>query len=293
MSHENADTASLAERIRRGDELVGLIVKMPNPALLEIAGHLNFDFALIDAEHGSGDSADLEHHLRAAASVNLDVVVRVGENAPLPVLRALDSGAAGVVIPHVNDAHDARRAVQASHYPPTGSRGLAASTRAGRYSTGTLAEHLNRARRETTVIVQIEDRSAVTHAAEIAATPHVDAAWLGPTDLSISFGHPGNPDHPEVAAAIDSIVESVTKAPEVALCVVLDDETQIPGWRRRGASMFLFVAANLQVVRLRELLSNAHAHASGPDGELSVARPHSDGRPHPAELLGEAKTSTR
>ena len=269
MRRSDRRRPALAERIRRGDDLIGLIVKMPNPALLEVAGHLGFDFALIDGEHGSADSLELEHHLRAAASVDLDVVVRVGENAPLPVLQALDSGAAGVVVPHVNDAGDATRAVAASHYPPTGSRGLAASTRAGRYSTGTLADHLDRSRRETTVIVQIEDRRAVEHASAIAATAQVDAVWLGPTDLSISFGQPGNPRHPDVVGAVDSIVESVTSVPGAALCVVLDDEAEIGEWKVRGASVFLFVAANLQMLRLRRLLSDAHRTVSPREAPVS------------------------
>jgi 4-hydroxy-2-oxoheptanedioate aldolase len=171
----------------------------------------------------------------------------------------LDAGAKGVIAPHVDTPEEATAAVSAAHYPPVGTRGLAASTRAGRHSTGTLADHLERALRETAVFVQIEDKKAVEHAKAIAATEHVDAVWLGPGDLSMSLGHPGELNHPDVAAAVDSIVEDVTRAANTALCVVVDSEDDIPYWRHRGASIVVFVAANIQTARFRELLKNARA----------------------------------
>lgn len=249
----------LVDRIRRREQLLGLIVKVPNPALMEVAGHLGYDFVLLDTEHGAGDTLELEHHLRAADSAGIPVLVRVGVNEPLPILRAMDSGAVGVIAPHVDTPEQAAAAVAATHYGPVGTRGLAASTRAGRHSTGTVTQHLDRARRETTVIVQIEDAKAVPHAADIASTPHVDAVWLGPGDLSMSLGHPGDLDHPDVVAAIDSIVTAVNEAEDTALCVVVDSEDDIAPWRARGASIVVFVSANVVTARLRELLANARA----------------------------------
>lgn len=248
---------TLVARIRRREQLLGLIVKMPNPAVIEVAGHLGYDFVLLDTEHGPADTVELEHHLRAADSAGIDVIVRVGANDPLQILRALDSGAKGIIAPHIDTPQQAAQAVSAAHYPPAGTRGLAASTRAGRHSTGTLAEHLDRARRDTAVFVQIEDKKAVEHATAIATTEHVDAVWLGPGDLSMSLGHPGELDHPDVATAIDSIVSDVTA--NTALCVVVDSENDIPYWRHRGASIVVFVAANIQTERFRELLKNSRA----------------------------------
>jgi 4-hydroxy-2-oxoheptanedioate aldolase len=264
MSNTDAsDPLSLADRLRRRDQVVGLIVKMPNPAVVEVAGHLGFDFAVIDTEHGPGETSELEHHIRAADSVGLDVIVRVGANQPLDILRALDAGAKGVIVPHVNTPQEAAAAVAAAHYPPLGSRGLAASTRAGRHSTGTLADHLARAGRETVVIVQVEDVLAVEHAAAIAATPHLDAVWLGPGDLSMSLGHPGEMEHPEVARVIDRLVQDITAVDNASLCMVVDDEDEVPRWHARGVSVVLFIATNLQTARLRELLKNLDRGNSG------------------------------
>jgi 4-hydroxy-2-oxoheptanedioate aldolase len=256
------DDHTLVARIRRREQLLGLIVKMPSPALVEVAGHLGYDFVLLDAEHGAADTLELEHHMRAADSAQIDVVVRVGANDSLQILRALDSGAKGIIAPHVDTPQEAAAAVHAAHYPPIGSRGLAASTRAGRYSTGNLADHLTRARNETTVFVQIENKDAIQHASAIAATENVDAVWLGPGDLSMSLGHPGELDHPDVAAAIDSIVDDVTQAKNTALCIVVDSEDDIQYWRHRGASIVVFVAANIQTERFRELLKNSQADGS-------------------------------
>ncbi len=256
MTSTTFNKTRLSERIRGREQIVGLIVKMPNPAVVEVAGHLGFDFVLIDTEHGLGETDQLEHHLRAADSAGIDVIVRVGANDPLQALRALDAGARGIIVPHVDTTQDAAAAVRIGHYPPVGTRGLATSTRAGRHSTGTLEAHLDRARRETVVIVQVEDRRAVANAWEIAATPHVDAVWLGPSDLSMSLGHPGEADHSDVVTAVDSIVDGVNRAENAALCVVVDSEDSVPNWRARGASVVLFLAANLLTERLSEVLKN-------------------------------------
>jgi 4-hydroxy-2-oxoheptanedioate aldolase len=265
----NRPKQSLASRIRAGEFLVGLVVKMPCPAVVEAAGHAGFDLIVIDTEHGVGDSADLEHHLRAADSAGIDAIVRVGSNERLQILRALDAGATGVIVPHVDTPHDAELAVQAAHYPPEGARGLATSTRAGRHSTATLAEHIVRARRDTVVIAQVEDRHAVTWAHDIAATPRLNAVWLGPSDLSMSLGHPGDLTHPDVATAIDAIVDGVGSAAKAALCVLVDAEDEIAPWRARGATIALFAATGLIATRFKELTTEAKPAPHGQLGESS------------------------
>lgn len=250
-----SDRRSLSERLRFRDPVLGLIVKMPSAALIETAGYVGFDLVVIDAEHGNGDGDDLEAHLRAADAVGVDSLVRVGTNDPLSILRALDAGATGVIVPHVNTLEDAKRAAAAAHYPPAGTRGLAMSTRAGRYATGTLHEHIARADRETVVIVQIEDKRAVPHARDIAEAPHVDAIWVGPGDLSMSLGHPGDLAHPEVRQAIGTVTDAVLSVDGSALCVVCDDEYEMKEWFSQGASVGLFVSTNLIARRLKSLLS--------------------------------------
>lgn len=131
------------------------------------------------------------------------------------------------------------------------------STRAGRHSTGTVAEHLERSRRQTVVIVQIEDQKVVAADRDIAATTNVHAVWLGPSDLSMSLGQPRDLGHPQVVTAIGAIVDGVNAASAAASCVLVDTEQEIPAWQQRGASVVLFAATNLLAVRLKDLTNTA------------------------------------
>ncbi|MGW3950254.1 HpcH/HpaI aldolase family protein [Streptomyces sp. NPDC004752] len=230
----------LASRIAADDAVSGLIVKMPCAQVVELAGHLGFDFVLIDTEHGLSDSAELEHHLRAADAAGISALVRIGSNDPLSVLRALDAGATGVVVPHISTQAEARAAVSAAHYPPHGSRGLALSTRAGRSGTISIQQHLADAAASTVVVAQAEDIEAVDNIGAIVETDRLNAVWFGPSDLSMSLGRPGELHHPEVSAAIDKIVESVLAAPACRLAVLVDTVEDAMQWRARGASMLLF-----------------------------------------------------
>jgi 4-hydroxy-2-oxoheptanedioate aldolase len=235
---------SLRARVLRGDAVVGVIVKMPAAASVEMCAAAGFDFVVLDAEHGGGEMLELEHHIRAAESFGIPALVRVGYNDPAEILHALDAGAVGIIVPHVCTAADARAAVQAAHYPPLGRRGLALTTRAGRHTFTDLRAHLARARSDTLVIVQVEDAEAFEHVREVAATPHVDVVFLGPTDLSLSLGHPGAFDHPVVAEAVETFIEAVRREGGAALGTFARDEADTLSWRARGAS-FIFLAATL------------------------------------------------
>ncbi|QKV81133.1 2,4-dihydroxyhept-2-ene-1,7-dioic acid aldolase [Amycolatopsis sp. Hca4] len=237
-----------------GDLLLGLIVKVPSHAAVELAGHLGFDFVLLDTEHAPADTVEVEHHIRAGDAARIPVLVRVASRDPAAALHVLDAGAAGIVVPHVSDAAAAEAAVCAAHYPPRGTRSLAVSTRAGRHGTSSLADHLARAARETVVVVQAEDRSSVADCAAIAAVENVDAVWIGPTDLSLDLGVPGDFEHPEYRTAVARITEAVGNAPQCSLCVLADGPEEVGQWRARGATTFL-VNYNSVVVRgLRDVV---------------------------------------
>jgi 4-hydroxy-2-oxoheptanedioate aldolase len=267
----------LAARLRAGEGLAGVVLKMPSPALVEIAGYSGFDLAVLDTEHGPADAAMLEDHLRAAAAAEIAAVVRVATNDPVRILHALDGGAAGVIIPHVDTAGQAAAATRAAHYPPFGSRGFAMSTRAARYGTVASAAHLRAAERNTLVIAQVEDAAAIPHIREIAETARLDAVWVGPADLSVSLGHPGQLTHPDVTAAIDEITAHVHAVGKSRLCVLAQDEHDARQWRLRGAAIVLFNAVDLITTRLA-----AAARAAHPGETDGPPRPHPDGDVRPA-----------
>lgn len=246
----------MAARLRAGETLRGLLTKMPAPAVVELGGHAGFDLVVIDTEHGAAGPEALEHHIRAADSAGVEVIVRVGSPEPIETLRALDAGASGVIAPHVNDAASARSVVRAAHYPPAGERGLAVSTRAGRQGLSPVAEHVRLALENTLVVVQVEHADAVEHIGEIAAVERVDAVFLGPNDLSLSLGHPGDTKHPSVAAAIDKVAEAVVGS-GAALCVIAGSEEEARYWEERGARIVLYPAFALLGARLKSIMTGA------------------------------------
>ncbi len=231
--------------------LLGLIVKMPAAATVELAGHSGFDFVMVDMEHGPCGMTELEHHVRAADSAGIRVLVRVSDEQSPDILRALDAGAHGIVVPHVTSAEGAARAAALTRYPPDGRRSLALSTRAARHGTRAAEEHLEAASREIALIVQIEDAEALACVPEILDADGVTGVFIGPADLSASLGWPGQLDHPDVVAAIDRVADAVLARHDLALCTLAADEGEARAWSERGASMVMLNAPSLMAARLQ------------------------------------------
>lgn len=196
-------------RVTAGETLYGMFIMLPSPSVVEMVGYAGFDYVILDAEHGAAGTEMLENQLRAAEAAGIPALVRICGQSPAEVLHVLDAGANGIVVPHVLDASQAADLVTSSHYPPRGRRGIATTARAGRHGMVTLAQHLENAASEILVIPQIEDAQAIAQAPHISSVDGVDAVFVGPADLSLSMGHPGNPEHPDVASAIDGIAAEV------------------------------------------------------------------------------------
>lgn len=193
--------ASLKERLASGERMIGGLIRMANEDVVEMLGVAGFDFLLIDCEHGPSDVTGLRRHVVAAQLHGMAVLVRVGAGESALVLRALDQGAEGIVMPHVDSPEEAAALVRAAHYPPRGDRGFATYPRAGRFGTVTPQEHLDRAARSTLVVAMLESPRAVAAAVAILATPGVDAFLIGTADLAAS-SHAGDPPLHEAVAAV-------------------------------------------------------------------------------------------
>lgn len=223
---------------------------MPAPALVEIAGYAGFDFVIVDLEHGASSIETLEHMLRAADATGVEAIVRPGSASRADILRVLDAGASGVLVPHVSSAADAQAVVAAAHYPPVGGRGMAMTSRAGRYGLTTMPEHLRVAGGRTVVAVQVEDAAAIEHVHGISAVPGVDVVFIGPADLATSLGHPGDARHPEVAAAIESIRRTVLDAGTTRLGAFATDEEDAVRWTAGGAQLVALSSTSLIARRI-------------------------------------------
>jgi 2-dehydro-3-deoxyglucarate aldolase/4-hydroxy-2-oxoheptanedioate aldolase len=198
---------SFRARLRAGEPLVGSIVTMPLAGIAEIVADAAFDWLWIDMEHGPLDLLHVEAMLRAKGGAA--AIVRAPDNDPVWIKRILDTGADGVLLPHVDSAAEARAAVEAAFYPPRGKRSFGVS-RAHGYGPR-MDEYLQSSPDETTVMIQIESAAAVRDIDAILTTDGVDAAVIGPFDISGSLGHLGDITHPEVQDAIDAVLAAGRK----------------------------------------------------------------------------------
>jgi 4-hydroxy-2-oxoheptanedioate aldolase len=193
----------MKEKLRAGEPAFGVSVMIPSPQIVEMIGAAGFDWVLLDCEHGALTLESVELMAMAAEACGITAIARPVTRSPEHILQVLDRGVMGVQVPHVNTAEDARQVVAAVKYHPLGSRGLAAGTRAAVYdSHGTLADHVKAANDATLIAIQIEEAAAVRNLDALLKVGDIDVFFVGPSDLSQSMGHPGNPKAPAVAEAI-------------------------------------------------------------------------------------------
>jgi 4-hydroxy-2-oxoheptanedioate aldolase len=179
-----------------GGTPIGAWLVSAAPAAAEALGCVGFDFLVVDMEHTPIDLQQLVGILQAIAGTPAQAIVRPPWNDMVMVKRVLDSGAQSLLLPFVQNADEARRAVAYTRYPPAGLRGVAAAHRGSRY--GTIPNYVQRAHGEICVIVQIETPTAFAQLEAIAAVPGVDSIFIGPADLSASMGYPGDMGNPAV-----------------------------------------------------------------------------------------------
>jgi 2-keto-3-deoxy-L-rhamnonate aldolase RhmA len=206
-------TNRMKAKLAAGEPAFGLSVMIPSPQIVESAAGMGFDWVLIDCEHGTVGLESMELMVMAAEASGVTPIVRPRTHAAEDILQAMDRGAQGVQVPHVNTAAEARAAVEAVKFHPQGRRSLAAGTRASGYGfRGSSAEFVVEANRQTLVCVQIEDAEALPNLDDILRVDGVDVFFIGPSDLSQSMGHPGNPKAPVVAQAIEAALAKIVAA---------------------------------------------------------------------------------
>lgn len=176
----------LRARILRRDMLCGTFVKTPSIEVIEVLAHGGLDFICLDAEHSGFDRARMDSCLAIAKALGLPCLVRVPVGSPAEILKALDSGATGIVVPHVYSVEKAEAVAKAARYGH-GGRGYAGSTRSAGYATKPMPEVLAMTE-DTVVLGQIEEPEGVDAVEAIAATPGIDGLFVGPADLAVSYG---------------------------------------------------------------------------------------------------------
>lgn len=193
--------------LARCERQVGLWCGLASPLAAEILAGAGFDWVVIDGEHAPNDIPLLVLQLQAMRGGTAEPVFRIPWNEPVIVKRALDAGARSLLIPFVQNAEEARKAVAAARYPPLGIRGVAVAPRANDF--GRVPNYHRDAHLETCILVQLETRAALKEIEAIAAVDGVDGMFIGPSDLAADFGHLADNKHPEVQATILDAVKRI------------------------------------------------------------------------------------
>jgi 2-dehydro-3-deoxyglucarate aldolase/4-hydroxy-2-oxoheptanedioate aldolase len=242
-------TAANLARVRRTEPFIGTWLSIGSPIIAELASAAGFDWLLFDLEHGAHSDAVLMGNLQAIKGSAAMAIVRVGAPHPDLILRALDWGSAGIMVPHVESAAEAASCLLAMHYPPRGRRGISRSARVYEYGLRPMPapEDLP----PPLLFAQIETLRGIERVGEIAAVEGVDVLFVGPADLAFDLSVRRNGDGP--GPQYDDCLSTVTEAARASgkqagiLVRTLDD---IPALRARGFTHFA-VESDLGIIRSR------------------------------------------
>lgn len=206
--------------LRADEPVVGVWLLSGSPRAAEALSRTSIDWIGIDTEHAPYAPERVEGVVRAVEGAATPIVrlPSVAAATDSAAKRALDAGAQGVIVPGVDSAADAERAVRAARFPPDGDRGVAGTVRANEYGAA-FDEYVATANDDTLVAVQLETPPAIDRADEILAVDGIDVAFVGENDLSAAYGHPGETDRPAVTEAVDTVLEAARErgvAPGIA-----------------------------------------------------------------------------
>ena len=238
--------ANLKKRMRAGEVSFGAWLTMPGLNIAEIMAGIGFDWVFIDAEHGPFDAGSLQISLAAFKGSPTVPIVRVAANDAVHIGQVLDMGAEGIIIPQVEDAVAARRAVAASLYPPEGSRSFG-PRRASNYYRD-IDAYVSAANHSLLTIVQIESLRGVEEIDSILEVPGLDAVFTGPMDLSGSAGALRNTSHPVVTAAIEAVLAKC-RAKNMPACAGLST----PARARETGARLILVGDDAAILRMSAL----------------------------------------
>ena len=219
------------EKLAKGGAVFGCGLQVyPSAEIARTFAAAGFDYVFIDMEHGTFNLETAHHMIRAALDTGITPIVRVGELAYSLVARLLDGGAQGIILPRVEDPRVLEEALAWMRFPPIGKRGYGVNPTMVGYEARTFAEIIQHQNSNTLAVVQFETVTAMERAGELLSVPGMDIAMVGPADLSISLGIPGQLDHPLLIATVERLIER---------CVA---HGVVPGIQTRSVAMSKFWA---------------------------------------------------
>lgn len=211
---------SLKTKLKQGQNVIGTWCEIPSPEVINVIAQAGLDFVIIDMEHGAMDFRLASQMTTAAQIEGTASLIRVAQNNKSEILRALEVGADGVVIPHIETAADRKNALDAIKYPPLGQRSLNPYTRAGGYRSS--SKFTREQNQKTVTVVMIESKIGIENLREIIKDRQLDGIYIGTYDLSAALGVPGQTDHPRVKNELKHLVKTIRQKKKCVGCIFHD-----------------------------------------------------------------------
>ncbi len=240
-----------------------MLQEMTSPGAPQLLNNAGFDWFVIDCEHSWPGLERCAWLIRVARAIGFPIFFRISRTVGQMLSRLLDIGATGLIVPYIENAEQAQEVVNWAKYQPTGQRGRASGVGLEDYERWPLPEALDRHDAYTMVVVQIESKTGVDNCSEIFAVEGIDACFVGPADLSLSLGVPGQREHPDVTAAIHTVF-AAAQASSVAPGIHMKDVDQLRYWVAQGG-LFMAYSSDISMITQASTQVLAQLRASDAD----------------------------
>lgn len=227
----------LKKKIRRNEPVYGMFISIPDPIIIEMIGYAEYDFVIIDHEHTSTSMETIENMIRTAELADITPLVRISSVDRTEILKVLDCGAQGIVIPNVNDKKEIELAIHYAYYHPIGMRSLN-SGRPGSFAKHSLTDYIAKANDEIIVVPMIESVEGINEREAILSLPNISFVLEGAADLSQSLAIPWETDHPEVQKNLEKLYLT-SKQYNVPYALVSRNHQNHKKWAEIGANIFV------------------------------------------------------
>jgi 4-hydroxy-2-oxoheptanedioate aldolase len=232
---------SMKRALKDGNVVFGpMVSEMRSSGIAVLFAQAGFDFFFIDLEHSCFSLETVSDMILAARAVDIPVIVRPSSRKSAEYLsRPLDIGASGLLIPQIRTPEDVENVVKWCRYQPMGERGMGLARQHTFFQGGDARETMNGLNEEVLIALQIENKDAIENLSDLLSVPGIDAAYVGPADLSASFGKPGRSDDPEILGAIERVIE-VCEAKGVIPGIHTGSVDKARFWVEKGMKMIGF-----------------------------------------------------
>lgn len=249
----------MRQKIISGKPMIGtMISEVRTPAIIRMLEAGGMDFVIVDAEHGCYSYESIAALAAVAAGQRISCLVRIPEISRETVMKPIDAGSDGIVVPQVEYPEQVEEVIKYAKYMPMGHRGVALRRGHSGYYANPAAQYLEEANSKTVIVIQIESPTAVENIDKILSVKGIDIAFVGPYDLSVAMGIPGQLEHPDLQAAINKVIAACKKHNVVAGLMQFQ-LNEAKRWIKQGINFMVFssdinmivdqVAANVKALR--------------------------------------------